>query len=242
MAKVHKKEANHLDNLCNKIRECGVIFSVWKQKGNGELDLSSLTGSELKLLLKNLPDQLLWVISDDTHESVVRLWRDFEHIYRSVVNPQNEPFEAGNVFEKHKQWVDDFISIGKKKRNGYGAAKITPCIHALLYHVPFFVQKYGSLNKFSCQSVEKNNDVMKTIHFRKTNKVDGVVDAMAVRKRMELNFYADRERPKRKYDKLNENYWEYQICKNKKQKCRRILSEIAVLRNEMHHRGFVKKK
>ena len=130
----------------------------------------------------------------------------------------------------------------EKKRNGYGASKITPCIHALLYHVPFFVQKYGSLNKFSCQSVEKNNDVMKTIHFRKTNKVDGVVDAMAVRKRMELNFYADRERPKRKYDKLNENYWEYQICKNKKQKCRRILSEIAVLRNEMHHRGFVKKK
>ena len=47
MAKVHKKEANHFDNLCNKIRECSVNFSVWKQKGNGGLDWSSLIGSEL---------------------------------------------------------------------------------------------------------------------------------------------------------------------------------------------------
>ena len=77
--------------------------------------------------------------------------RDFEPIYRSVVTPQNE---AGNVFEKHKQWVDDFISIGKR-RKGYGASKLTPYIHALLYQVSFFVQKYGSLNIFSCQSVEK---------------------------------------------------------------------------------------
>ena len=44
---------------------------------------------------------------------------------------------------------------------------------------------------------------------------------------MELNFYADRERPKRKYDKLNENFWEYQICVNRQQKCKMILSEIA---------------
>ena len=50
---------------------------------------------------------------------------------------------------------------------------------------------------------------------------------MAVRKRMELNFYADRERPRPNYDKLNENYWEYQICENRHKKCRILLSEIA---------------
>ena len=226
MAKVHKKEQNHLDNLCDKIRECGVNFSVWKQKGNGELDWSSLTGNEMKLLLKNLPDKLLWIISDDTHESVVKLWRDFYSIYQAVVSPKNEPFNAETTFQTHKQWVDDFIGIGAK-RKGYGASKITPYIHTLMYHVPFFVKTYGCLSRFSCQSVEKNNDIMKTIHFRKSSKVDGVVDAMAVRKRMELNFYADRERPKRKYDKLNENYWEYQIGEIRQQKCRKILSEIA---------------
>ena len=48
MAKVYKKGTNRLDNLCSKIRESGVNFFVWISKGNGELDWSSLTGSELK--------------------------------------------------------------------------------------------------------------------------------------------------------------------------------------------------
>ena len=60
---------------------------------------------------------MLWVISDDTHEFVGKLWRDFEHI----VTPQNEPFEAEAAFENHKQWVDDFNNIGRK-RKGYGVS------------------------------------------------------------------------------------------------------------------------
>ena len=75
------------------------------------------------------------------------------------------------------------------KREGYHPKNVvTSYFHVLLYHIPIFVGKYGSLSKFSGQAVDNTNDILKHIHERKSNKLDTTRDALSVRKRMELGF------------------------------------------------------
>ena len=47
--------------------------------------------------------------------------------------------------------------------------KITPYIHVLMNHVPFFVQKYGGLKPFQMDEVEQINHIHRKIFFRRTN-------------------------------------------------------------------------
>ena len=98
---------------------------------------------------------------------------------------------------------------------------ITPYLHTLLYHVPYFLSKYGSLCRFTGQGVEKTNDVVKRIHQCKSNKLDATTDALIVRKRIEHGFVSNTAREKRKYNKIDDNFWSVgkaTICKSKKQK------------------------
>jgi hypothetical protein len=56
---VHGEKSDFLGQLTEKIRGCGVSFYIWTKKGTqGELDWSSLTGSDYKKLLENLPSKL----------------------------------------------------------------------------------------------------------------------------------------------------------------------------------------
>ena len=57
-----------------------VCFSVWEKKkadgkGSGTFDLTSLMGSDKKLLLAHLPDKLEGVISPEGGNTVIKLWK-----------------------------------------------------------------------------------------------------------------------------------------------------------------------
>ena len=119
-----------------------------------------------------------------------------------------------------------FLDIGKRKREGYLPKNVTPYLHTLLYHIPFFVSQYGSLAKFSGQGVEKTNDAIKHIHQSKSNKHDPTSDALRVRKRIELGNRSDITREKRKYDKRDVDYWGNRISQIRENKKRRIEEEI----------------
>jgi hypothetical protein len=58
-----------------------------------------------------------------------------------------------DIFETCKGWVNDFLALGSLGRKG-----VTPYMHCLAYHVPFFTKKYGKLLRFSGQGVEQIND------------------------------------------------------------------------------------
>ena len=66
-----------------------------------------------------------------------------------------------NIIEKCKGWVNDFLALGSLGRKGFDS--VTPYMHCLVYHVPFFTKKYGKLLRFSGQGVEKINDDIKKI-------------------------------------------------------------------------------
>jgi hypothetical protein len=60
---VHGEKSDFLGQLTEKIRGCGVSFYIWTKKSTqGELDWSSLTGSDNEKLLENLPSKLCFLI------------------------------------------------------------------------------------------------------------------------------------------------------------------------------------
>jgi hypothetical protein len=70
-----------------------------------------------------------------------------------------------DIFEKCKRWVNDFLAFGSLARKGFDS--VTPYMHCLVYHVPFFTKKYGKLLRFSGQGVEKiNDDIKKNSSFK----------------------------------------------------------------------------
>ncbi|CAG2214315.1 unnamed protein product [Mytilus edulis] len=206
-ARTRKLAKDNITELVEKIRSCGVTFAIWSSKA-GDTDWTSLTGNAVKKVLRNLPDKLFFIIHNDTHEDTVQLWKDFSAIYDFICSDLCETKDAHSIYTQCKQWVDKFLSLGDK-RKGYAKKNITPYIHCLLYHVPYFIVNYGSLRKFSGQPTEKVNDDIKAIHHKKTNRYDCAMDALTVRKRIEANHNSGRE--KRSYNKKKSEYWEDEI-------------------------------
>ena len=67
---------------------------------------------------------------------------------------------------------------------GYGKANITPYIHMMCYHVPFFLASTG-LKCFTGQGVEKTNDVIRRLYHLKSNNYDSCKDGLQAVKRLD---------------------------------------------------------
>ncbi len=223
MAKVNNEKGGYVASLVESVRKCGVSFDIWTPKGQTEIDWTSLCGGDMKKVMTMLPDLLMFVVHNDTHDTVAQIWRRFLDIYKFICSTESERKSPEIIFIKIKDWVKLFLSL-QKLRNGYGPQNITPYIHCLLYHVPFFVSTYGNLKQFSGQPTEKVNDSIKLIHHSKTNFQDCAMDAMRVRKRIEMN--VDCHRSKRNYQKKKDDYWEAEIKNIRMRKKASILKEI----------------
>lgn len=99
------------------------------------------------------------------------MWQDFYELHLFITSECNNCV-GSDIFEKVKVWLSDFLNLGQY-RKGFFKKNVTPYMHCLLHHIPYFISMYGSLNMFSGQGVEKNNDIVKMIHQRKSSKWDG---------------------------------------------------------------------
>ena len=109
---VHGEKSDFLGQLTEKIRGWGVSFYIWTKKGTqGELDWSSLTGSDYKKLLENLPSKLCFLIHHDTHDHTVKIWSSYLNLYRFVTLEIHEFSNIEDIFEKCKGWVNEFLAL-----------------------------------------------------------------------------------------------------------------------------------
>ena len=109
-----------------------------------------------------------------------------------------------------------FLSLGGVEE-GYGKANITPYIHMMCYHVPFFLASTG-LKCFTGQGVEKTNDVIRRLYHLKSNKYDSCKDGLqAVKILDELQEF---ERHPRKYRQCDRTYWENGIMEERQKRPR----------------------
>ena len=114
------------------------------------LEYTSLVGAQQKKLLNQLPSKLHKYLDPDTCASVCKIWTFFEEYYNFVSDFSLTGHAAGDVFEKGKEWIELFWTPGLTNvRPGYARQRVTPYMHVMVYHVPFFIQKYGCFKKFT---------------------------------------------------------------------------------------------
>lgn len=212
------KKYDHLNKLQSTFRSCGVSFDIWEKttedgKGSGQYDFTSLLGSDKKKLLADLPDKLKECIQPETCQDVIDIWKSFQKLCKIITNKDSTSAEVTMYFEMSKEWINKFTSLRNKLLDYKGAA-VTPYMHALVCHIPIFMQKYNSVKLFTGQGVEKNNDTARNVVLRKSNKQDSAADVLKLESRQwQLRH---RERMKRSYTKYNTDYWETGIKEKRK--------------------------
>lgn len=213
-----EEKGKHLDNFVNAVRSCGVSFNVWQKAGTtgpSKFETTSLRGDDKKILLTLLPNKLELVIQEDTCEIVTEVWKDFNELYKIITKLNPTADDISGYFEKAKNWVLLFLSLGGR-RKGYNRARVTPYMHAMVYHIPIFFNKFKSLKIYTGQGVECNNDVARSTVQRKSNNWDSTSDVLKLESRQwKLHHH---ERTKRVYKKSNNVYWEEQIFESRQQK------------------------
>ena len=84
-AKILGQPTDNLDLLVKAIQSCRVTFNTWTSKA-GDLDWTSLSGSELKKVLTELPSKLVFCIHEDTAAATSHLWNEFRDIYEHITS------------------------------------------------------------------------------------------------------------------------------------------------------------
>ncbi len=185
-----KHDKTALDQFEALIRSCGVGFKFWRNQKSKKLEWTSLTGNEKKKLLRNLPGKLLSsrypFIHEDTRVQIANLWADFGHIYFDIIGDPNVTDELCNkLFQCSKKWIEDFIAIGNK-REGYSRSDVTPYVHIMAYHLPYLMRLHAGIKAFTGQGLEKVNDDLKLIYFKRCNKCHAAEQTLRVRYRKSL--------------------------------------------------------
>ncbi len=247
-AKVLKQVGGYLDRLVEKIKDIVPSFQLWNSKDakNGrEYDWSSMNGTEKYKVLQCLPDLLRGqnILHPETEGLVLNVWSKFKAVYDEINSEAPSHTEAYNkacLFQKA------FLSLSGQ-RKGYKKSNVSPYMHALVAHVPYFIHVLGNLKQFSGQATEKVMDDMKKIHQKASQKLDSAKEALVVRKRVEILHQEGCKRKTRSYKKKDDKYWGKGICEVRKRQKAKIESEKVELQvnyeemSEQKLRLFLKK-
>ena len=87
-------------------------------------------------------------------------------------------------------------------------------MHIMVGHIPWFFQMYKTVKIFTGQSVERNDDVARSILLRKSTKWDSVGDVL--RQESRQWHLRKREWEPRSYQKHKTVYWEEAIFQKRK--------------------------
>lgn len=188
---------------------------------SGTYDWTSLMGSEKKTLLQKLPDKLSQCLKPDTAHVIVKLRKYFYSVY-SFISDWNPDITPSNFWLKAKDWVNLFTSLNGK-REGYERSRVTPYMHIMVAHVPWFLSKYKNVKIFTGQGVEKNNDVARSIVLRKSH-FDSPADILKHEARQWALKHVQRD--PRKYTKHKASYWQNTIFEKRARKQEPISSDM----------------
>lgn len=136
-------------NIIDEINNSGVKFEVWQDERKG-MRFTSLTGGEMKRLLKLLPDKLPGHLPVRTEEKTVVLWKLFDEVLEHLEHNVDECSIQNKVCE----FFDTFLELGKECK-GYGRERVTPYMHILVHHASSKHETFKCLGWFSSQGIEK---------------------------------------------------------------------------------------
>ena len=116
------------------------------------------------------------------------VWKEFFNIYMRIKAFDNQDriskIDLDNLKHDLKKWLEFYIILSGKEN-------ITPYVHAFVFHVPEFLERFGQLNLYNVQGLEKINDLTTHYYHTSTNKhnVENEYLIQLLKKQNRLEFY-----------------------------------------------------
>lgn len=144
--------------------DCKISFHMYVDKDAKVLKWRDLCGPE-KLKLFNKIDIPTSFPGIPNATLVQKLWKNFLSIYKTLCLKSINKNQIKEFQTTVRNWLQMFLQV-------YQTKHVTPYIHTLVFHVPEFLNLYGSLLPFSQQGLEKLNDNLTKDYFGSTNHQD----------------------------------------------------------------------
>ena len=141
--------------------ECGIAFDWYIDPETKTLKCRDLNGPEELILFKNITICIILPAFANA-DKIQQIWDGFLSI-NDQLKCQNVDNNAQEKLNKDiKSWISLFLEL-------YLAKNVTPYMHALLHHVPDFIQWYGGICMFNQQGLEKLNDITTKDCYKSSN-------------------------------------------------------------------------
>ena len=148
-------------------------------KMSKELKYRTLTGPEKIRVFENIQISTLLPNHLTLATKIQSLWKEFLKLHTILSKPTSDS-DTSLFGDRAKVWLEQFLDI-------YQTRYVTPYIHAMVSHVPEFLQLYGTIVPFTQQGLEKLNDITTKEYFRASNhqKEAALCQIMLKRNRIE---------------------------------------------------------
>jgi hypothetical protein len=141
------------------------------ENGKGDtvkIQLNSFNGQECLIILKYIDFVTIF-----PKEKYTEFWNDrnsnfglvFNDFYRIYINLKTNFYQNNiELLEKDSEgWLKSFLESTHVKH-------VTPYLHLFSNHLCFFVEKFGDVNLFNIQGLEKFNDETTKLNFKSSNR------------------------------------------------------------------------
>lgn len=131
--------------------------------------MRSFNGNERKIILENLIETKIKKIFPNMEKykalNINFIFKEFlssiSKIKKNEINNEN----VGDFKDKLKIWQKLYMKLAPSEDH-----ELTPYIHSYINHLPEFIIKYGNINLFNVQGLEKLNDQITKVYHGATNK------------------------------------------------------------------------
>ena len=191
------KKHKNITILISYLKECRIPINESFYNDNLISKIfTSLQGPDRLKLFNRLDkdDSFLLMLKSisslDKYEDIYTIWKDFYSLLKSIKSDQPPDLDISQA--KINNWFRKYVQI-------YTKDKVTPYIHMFNYHLIDQFKKYGNINFFSTQGLEKLNDLSTQNFFKSTNKKDYCYQILQRSMRMDYLDSLLKLKPKVKY-------------------------------------------
>jgi hypothetical protein len=167
------KKRKNFRALVNFVQiDCKVTKAFYvSKKSDTKYKMRSLNANERNKILNKIKDEenILTRIFPELRKAkqFQSVFKQFQNIILRIKTNENLHEEKRNqkLSQDLKYWLTNYLSLQPTEDN-----KITPYIHAFVFHMPEFIRMHGSINKYNVQGLEKLNDFTTQYYHHCTNK------------------------------------------------------------------------
>ena len=226
---------NKREELLAELAECGVrlnLSEVKEESGATKYTYPTLDGNNIKRVLQLI--KLNFLPTDGNRREATRQCiAEFNKLMAGLAAEKT----SGDYIEpdQFKEKAKKFIGLA---REVFFDEDITPYMHTLVYHVPQFLQKYGTIYQFNCQAVEKKNHAQ-NCSFHRTTQHGGLGSSYTRQVLEEENRHlyqrragllaelAPKRRVKHRRETEKSRAWKIKLQKKAEEKRKKLSERIA---------------